>query len=276
MKHKRNKTVGVALGGGAARGGAHIGILEAFDAAGVKIDYISGTSIGACIAALYAFGVPFAEMKRIFSGIKWKHVSDFRFSKFGFFSNEEIGNIARDAIGDVLIEDADIPLGIVACDVATGKQITFTRGRLAEIIMASTSLPGLFKPVIYDDLMLVDGAIVENVPISALKTMGADLTVACDLSASREYDRPHNVLDVVINSFDIAIEMTTIMQVREADIHMPLNMTQFSRSEIADLESLIEAGRTQSVPYIEALKNRLAKPPPQKLWKRIVPNWFRS
>lgn len=224
-----NTRIGVALGGGAAKGLAHVGVLSAFDEENVRIDFLSGTSIGALVASYYAFGKPIDEIRAIGSDLHVTKVINFTLKKRGFFTTDSIRSMILRDLGDVNIEDAKIPLSICTTDILTGEQVTFEKGCLADAVCASMAVPGLFVPVEIDGRMLVDGGIVENVPVSALDDMGAGIIVAIDLNGIKKYPQPTDVMDVIGNAIDIGIDLRTRDQLKKADIVLSLDLSNYSR-----------------------------------------------
>ncbi len=199
-----DKKTGLALGGGAALGAAHIGVLKAFREKGIKPDCISGTSIGAFVGAHVAFGTPVEKMEEIALEFDWMDVTAFKLSKMGLLSNERLGKRILNDLGKVKIEDAQIPLAMIATDISTGEKVVLKKGPLYKAVMASTCLPGIFTPVDWDGRLLVDGGLCENVPVSPLREMGAERIIAVDLIANRSYKRPENVADVLVNTLAMA------------------------------------------------------------------------
>ncbi|SVD17671.1 uncharacterized protein METZ01_LOCUS370525, partial [marine metagenome] len=200
-------TLGLALGGGAFRGTAHLGVLKALEEEGLRPGFLCGTSAGAMAAAFYAFGMAPEEIRNVARNLRWLKATNFTFSKLGLLSNNEIGKFIEKYLGDVQIEDSSIPLAIVAADISTGEKVVFKTGSLATAIMASTCIPGVFMPTQVDGRMLVDGAIVENVPIKVLQEMGAKVCVGVDLG-SGGYRQPETLVEVLLNAFSIAIDRT--------------------------------------------------------------------
>lgn len=232
-----NTRIGLALGGGAAKGLAHIGVLKAFEEEGVRIACISGTSIGALVASYYAFGKPVDEIMAIGQNLHLKKVMNFTLKKRGFFSTDGIREMIERDLGKVRIEDALIPLAICTTDIVTGEQVIFQKGDLASAVCASVAVPGLFVPVQIDNRLLVDGGIVENVPVSPLEKMGAGILVAIDLNGVKRYPEPDDVMDVIGNAIDIGMDLRTREQLKRADIKLSLDLTRYNRlgnSEQAD------------------------------------------
>jgi NTE family protein len=148
-KSDKHKTphLGLALSGGASRGITHVGVLKAFHDTNVKIDCLSGTSIGALVAALYAFGIPVEDIHRQALEMNWLKISSLKISRSALLSNKVIGEIVENYIGEANIENSPIPLAIVTTDITTGEKVVLRRGNIARAVMASSSIPGIFTPV---------------------------------------------------------------------------------------------------------------------------------
>ena len=198
--------VALALGGGAVLGAAHIGVLKALDAYDIKVTRISGTSIGAMIAALYAFGKTPEEIEQSVIELEWLDVTSFTLSRYGILSNDELGSQVSNLLGKVDIADARIPLYLIATDLTHGTKIVLSKGDVARAVMASTCIPGVFVPVEIEGELLVDGGLLENVPVSPLREAGAEFVIGVNLSAGHDYQRPQDIIDVFANAIDIAID----------------------------------------------------------------------
>ena len=238
------RKIGLALGGGATLGAAHIGVLKAIDEMSLDVHCIAGTSIGAYVAALYAFGTSPDDIEKEMRGLDWLDISGFSLEKikFGLLTNDKLGKSLEKMIGDKRTSDSDLPLAIVATDVTSGKRVELTDCTVSQAVMASTAVPGIFAPVEIDDQMLVDGGLVENVPISPLQNMGADVSIGVDLSAQRSYKRPDDLIDVLMNSIDIAIDNATRIQTSKADIVIAPELAAYSRTDAGQIGELIDEG----------------------------------
>jgi NTE family protein len=250
---KKMEKVGLALGGGAALGAAHVGVLRAIDEFDIKIDYLAGTSIGAFIAALFAFGKTWKDIEKIALALKWIDITDLSLSKYGLLSNEKLGHLIIDHIGDQRIEDAPIPLAMIATDATTGKKVVLDKGSVADAVMASTCIPGIFKPVENDERMLLDGGIVENVPIETITKMGAEYVIAVDLNANYSYEKPQNILDIILNSFHFIMKQTAKIQAEGADLLIKPDLSAFSRSDIEQVEKMIKEGYDDATKSLKEL-----------------------
>jgi len=224
-----NTTVGVALGGGGARGIAHIGVLKALEENNIEVSYISGTSIGALVASYYAFGKNINDIKEIGKTLNLTSVIGFSLHKKGLFSTKSLERMILDDLGDVNIEDANIPLAICTTDISTGEQVTLTHGKLTKAVCASTAIPGVFIPIEIENRTLIDGGISENVPISLLDKMGAGITLGINLNGSQSYPPPDDMITIMGNAIDIAIDLRTKDQLRKADFVISLNLEKYSR-----------------------------------------------
>lgn len=229
-----NTRIGLALGGGAAKGIAHIGVLKAFEEEQIRIHCISGTSAGALIASYHAFGRPAESILSICSTLNLSKIINFTLERGGLFSTNAIREMIHRDLGDCRIEDADIPLAICATDIETGEQLIFREGNLADAVCASMAVPGLFVPVEVNGRILVDGGLVENVPISPLAGMGAGITVAIDLSHVTRYPKPIDTFDVISNAINIGIDFNTRKQLKKVDIAVPLDLSGYSLTNNAD------------------------------------------
>jgi NTE family protein len=229
-----NSSIGIALGGGGARGIAHIGVLRAFEENDIKISHISGTSIGALVASYYAYGKSIDDIKDIGEALNFTSVIGLSLHKKGLFSTRSIEKMIIRDLGDVNIEDAKIPLAICATDISTGEQVILDRGNLAKAVSASTAVPGIFIPVEIDNKSLVDGGISENVPISLLDKMGAGFTIGVNLNGHQVYSPPKDMIAIMSNAIDIAIDLRTRDQLKNADFTLSLNLERYSRTDNSD------------------------------------------
>ncbi|ERJ12133.1 patatin-like phospholipase family protein [Haloplasma contractile] len=242
--------IGLALGGGAVLGAAHVGALKAIEDKNIKIDCIAGTSIGAIIGAFIAFGKSCEEIEEIISDLNWISVTKLTFSKEGFLTNKKLANKLYDTIGDVNFDDAIIPFSVVATDIATGERVILNKGSVVEAVLASSSIPGIFKPITIDGRMLVDGGVVENVPISPLKEMGAELIVAVSLNPSKE--KPKNMIDIMLNSYYFSTFRTAQLQLEKEHLLLELDLHDYNPVYTKQVPNLIDVGYKQAKAFIEA------------------------
>jgi len=245
---KQGLTPGLALGGGAVLGAAHLGVLRAFEELAIVPAMISGTSIGSFVAALMAFGKSWQEIVTVVTELDWLDLSGPSISQFGLLSNKKFGSVVNDLLGHKNIEDAAIPLAIVATDISSGKKVVLEKGDVAIAVMASSCIPGLFRPVDFEGALLVDGVLMENVPVSPLVEHGCSPVVCVDLLARHAFSRPENIAGLLLNSFYSAITNTTRLQTAAADLCIAPDLSAFNLVDMAQIPAIIEAG------YREAIK----------------------
>lgn len=234
--------VGLALGGGATLGAAHVGVLRALEEAGINIDAIAGTSIGAMVGAFYAFGMSVDEIETIALELDWPDISGIALSKRGLLTNKEMGKLLDKHLGDARFEEADIPFAAVTTDISSGEKVIINQGNVPEAVKASTCIPVLFEPIAFDGRLLVDGGLTESVPLSAVQEMGAQYVIGVDLNAHRKYKRPENILDILNNTLEIALEHLANERSKEIDLLIQPNLAEFSRSETKDIDKMIAEG----------------------------------
>lgn len=240
---KTYNNLGVALGGGAAYGAAHIGVLKAFEQLGIRPKYISGTSIGAYVAAHYAFGTSLEKLEEIGRSLDWLDVTGFKLSKLGLLTNERLGKSVIEQIGKVTIEESQIPLCMIATNICTGKKIVLDEGPLHKAVMASSCLPGIFVPVEWENMQLVDGVLCENVPVSPLREMGAEDVIAVDLTTNRKYKCPEDLIDLLTNTIDIGLNNMIQEQLKskQTTVIQP-ELTAYNKADTGKAENLIREG----------------------------------
>lgn len=178
------KKVGLALGSGAARGGAHLGVLKALDEAGIRVEYVAGTSIGALVGAAYTAGA-IDQLEHYTRNLDWPNMArflDVALPFSGLIDGRKVTRFLEELVGKQSFDGLSPTLSVVACDLNGGREVVFRDGDLVEAVRASISIPGIFRPVIKDGGILVDGGLVNPVPVSAVREMGADIVIAVDLS----------------------------------------------------------------------------------------------
>lgn len=243
MANQAYKKLGLALGGGAALGAAHVGVIKAMKEKSIEPEFVSGTSIGAFVAAHIAFKTPIDELEEIAKNLDWLDISSFKFSKMGLLGNDRLGKQILETIGKKNIEDSEIPLCMISTDITNGKKVVLREGPLYKAVMASTCLPGIFTPIEWDDMLLVDGVLCENVPISPLREMGAKSVIAVDLTTNRKYSRLKDVIDVLSNTFDIGLNNMIKGQIEDSETKLiqPV-LSAYNKADTSQTKQLIKEG----------------------------------
>ena len=253
-RRNRPKEVGLALSGGAVLGTAHIGVLQALDDAGVRVTHLTGSSMGALVAAFYAFGLSGKEIESIAEALRWPDVTRFSPSKLGLLSQKKLRDTFRKHLGDVRIEDAGIRLALVATDIANGERVVMTDGDLATAACASACFPGVFLPVERDGRLLVDGGLVESLPLSPLRRWGVETIVAVDVYMGRTLHRPRNLMELLGNTADIILANMSRHEAVAADLLITPDLQGFSRTDLKDTPLLIRQGYAAAAEALEDLR----------------------
>lgn len=181
--HKGRKRVGLALGGGVARGPAHIGALAVLEREGIPIDCVAGTSAGALIGAAYCAGIEIEQLCELAQQSGWRTLASLVWPRRGFVSFGKMEPWIENLVGEVDIRDLSIPFAAVASDLVRGEVVVLRRGRLARAVRASCSVPGIVTPVEIDGRLLCDGGVLDNLPVKAAREMGAEYVIGVDLFA---------------------------------------------------------------------------------------------
>jgi len=252
----RKAKIGIAFGGGGARGFVHLGAIKALEEHGLVFDCISGTSAGSIVGALLASGKKYDEMFNIAKEIKKK---DIKLNKIPLMPSKTDGieNILKENLGDINFEELKIPFSAVAVDLKSAKEVCISHGNLAKAVAGSCAVPGVFVPVEYGDMLLADGGLQNTIPADALRFMGCDYVISVDCNKSRLYgtDSP-KVIDVITCSIRILMKSNAIKGYLYSDIVIGPETKQFKSTKINDLQSMIEEGYKATIdamPQIRAL-----------------------
>ena len=250
--------IGIALGSGAARGLAHIGVLKALDENNINIDMISGSSAGALIGGLYAFGTTPDRIKNIANQIDNKLWVDLTVPKKGFIKGEKIEELVRLLTRSQNIEDLLIPLNIIATDLKSGSQFIFKKGPLYKAIRASISIPGVFEPVTMEEKVLVDGAVTNRVPVSILKEMGADILIGVDVGYSSNPVRLNHVFDIIFQSIDVMSEQLVEKNILHCDILIKPPLSHISPFKFNLVDECFDIGYNETLKFIDEIKRKIS------------------
>lgn len=273
----REPSFGLALGGGAVFGIAHLGALKALEEHGLRPTHLTGTSIGAIMASLYAFGHAPEAIRDMCSGLDWWHVSSFGWSKYGIMNNSAMGDFVRRHIGDRDFSESPYPMAFIATDLASRSKVILDQGDVATAAMTSACVPGLYSPIERGDQLLVDGGLVENVPISPLKDWGVDFVMGIDLNGSTRRREPGGMFDALVTAFDIAIDSHTQTQLADADYVLSLDLADYDRTDPDQSDELFREGYEACRKAISAIRKQLDKRAPgilRRLRGRLERPWL--
>lgn len=255
---KKIPKLGLALGGGAARGFAHIGVLQVLEEEGIKPTLVVGTSAGSVVAAFYASGKTASQLQWLADTMDESQFTDWAnpFTGRGMLRGEALGKYVNSQLNGMKIEDMKMPLGIVATDLRTGDGILFRRGDVAMAVRASSAVPSVFEPVRIGGKDYVDGGLVSPVPVRYAKQMGADLVLAIDISSRPEDAKTSDLLKVLLQTFSIMGKSISQLELAQADVVVRPALPDIGSTEFSARKKSIEAGRAamkQALPQLKAL-----------------------
>lgn len=260
---KRPPKFGLALGGGAARGFAHVGVIQVLEEAGIKPDLVVGTSAGSLVAAFYASGKNGAQLQQLSEAMEEATITDWTVPLLGrgMMRGDALARYVNSKTGNVLIEDLKMPLGIVATDLRTGAGVLFQRGDLGTAVRASSSVPSVFEPVRIGSREFVDGGLVSPVPVRYAKQMGAEYVLAVDISSPPESGKTGDMFQILMQTFTIMGKSINAFELREADLVVRPALGNVGSADFAARRRSIEAGRVAMQQALPKLKAALAVQP---------------
>jgi NTE family protein len=256
---KRAPRIGLALGGGAAKGFAHVGVIAVLEEAGLRPDYLVGTSAGSLVAALYASGKSSAELQKTAMSMEEAAITDWMLPLVGrgVFRGDALGRFVNESVGGRLIEDMRIPLGVVATDLGSGQAVLFQRGDTGTAVRASSAVPAVFVPVKINGRDYVDGGLVAPVPVRYARQMGAELVIAVDISTAPEDSATKDTLQILLQTFSIMGKSINQHELREADIVVRPSLVGLKSADFSARQRAIDAGRAAMLAALPALRARL-------------------
>ncbi len=239
----RSPVIGLALGGGFARGMAHIGVLKVLEEEGIPIRLIAGTSVGALIGASYCSGVSVQELEALSRSVRFATFARWTVSRFGFASNDRMVAFLARTLKVKTFEELRIPLGVTATNFNTGEAVVFHSGEISDPVRASCAYPGMFLPVNIRGQWLVDGMLSHPVPSRPLRDMGAERVLAVHLKGQWSKDgAPRHLFDVIGQSFAIAQDQMSHLWRGAADIVVEPDVAGFAYDDFKRAGELIRAG----------------------------------
>jgi NTE family protein len=250
--------LGLALGGGAARGFAHIGVIQVLEEAGIKPDLVVGTSAGSLVAALYANGKTSAELANLALTMDEGSITDWAFPSRGLIRGEALARFVRDQTGNTLIEKMKLPLGIVATDLDSGIGMLFQRGDTGTAVRASSSVPAVFQPVKIGDREYVDGGLVSPVPVRYARQMGAEMVIAVDISSPPDGAATDGTMKLLLQTFAIMGKSINRFELREADVVIRPPLIGVSSADFTSRVRAIRSGRETALAMLPEIKAKLA------------------
>jgi NTE family protein len=253
---KRPPRIGLALGGGAARGFAHVGVIQVLEEAGLRPDFVVGTSAGSLVAALYASGRNGQQLQQVAESMEEAAFTDWTLPIFsrGMLRGEALARYVNAQVAGKLIEQMPLPLGIVATDLNSGQGVLFQRGDTGTAVRASSAVPALFLPVKIANQEYVDGGLVSPVPVRYAKQMGAEVVIAVDISSAPEGNPAGDSLQILLQTFAIMGKSINAYELRDADIVVRPALAGVGGADFTARRRAIEAGRVAMLKLLPQLK----------------------
>lgn len=262
VKPPRPVKIGLALGGGAARGFAHIGVIKALEAQGIVPDIVVGTSAGSVVGSLYAAGYNGFALQKMALEMDEAAISDWAipfFSKSaGVLKGEALQNYINKAVNNAPIERLKLPFGAVATDLKNGQPILFRRGNTGMAVRASSAVPGVFQAVKIGDHTYVDGGLVSPVPVRFAQEMGADFVIAVNISSAPEMQATVSSLDTVLQSFAIMGQRLNHYELEKADVVIAPSLGAMKGNDFNSRNVAVLAGEQAAAKMMPLIKQRLA------------------
>ncbi len=257
---QRLPRIGLALGGGAARGFAHVGVIQVLEEAGVRPDLVVGTSAGSLVAALYASGRDGRQLQQAAETMEEAAFTDWTLPIFnrGMLRGEALARYVNANVGGKPIERMPLPLGIVATNLGTGTGVLFRRGDTGTAVRASSAVPAVFLPVKIGDQEYVDGGLVSPTPVRYARQMGAELVIAVDISSAPEGNPSGDPMQILLQTFAIMGKSINGYELRDADVIVRPALVGFGSADFTARRRAIEAGRAAMQRLLPQLKAAIA------------------
>ena len=251
--------LGLALGGGAARGFAHVGVIQVLEEAGIKPQLVVGTSAGSMVASFYASGRNGAQLQRLAETMEEATLTDWNLPLVsrGLIKGDGLAKYVSTITGGKRIEELAMPLGIVATDLHTGSGVLFQKGDIAMAVRASSAVPAMFDPVRIAGHDYVDGGLVSPVPVRYARQMGADVVLAVDISSTPESNKASGILQVLLQTFTIMGKSIKEYELREAEVIVRPALDGVGSASFGERQRSIQAGRQAMLQALPELKRFL-------------------
>lgn len=234
--------IGLALGAGSARGIAHLGVLRVLEKYKIPIDYIAGCSMGALVGSLYACGLDVDFMIRFANELQSKSWIDLCMPRTGLISGKKVETMLEIMTRNRAFEDLKIPFAAVATDIERGEAVVLKSGKVAAAVRASISIPVIFKPVRLEGRLLVDGGVVDRVPVSVAREMGADLVIAVDVNKFVAFQPVQNIVDVMFQTLDIMERKILNSKILDTEVLIRPKVGHISPAQFNRVDELVALG----------------------------------
>jgi NTE family protein len=250
--------IGLALGGGAAKGFAHIGVIKMLEASGIHPDVVAGTSAGSVVGALYASGMDAFALQQTAFGLDEAKIRDVRLFSGGLVQGQALQDYVNQLLHKQPIEQLKLPFAAVATELESGTRTVFVRGNAGRAVRASSSIPGVFEPVEIHGKHYVDGGVVSPIPVDAARQLGADFVIAVDISAAPDGRNPQDMMGIVGQSLTIMGRQLAAQESARADVVIRPDLTGIGPTDFEQKNQAILAGEKAALAAIPAIRAKLA------------------
>lgn len=258
IKHKKVK-IGLALGGGGARGFAHLGVLKAFEENNISFDYVAGTSAGSLVGALHCAGLTYQQIYNIAKDLKKKDIKPGTFM-FVPSKTEGLQKVIISAIGDISFQELKKPFAAVAVDLISADEIIITHGSVAKAVAGSCAVPGVFVPVEFEHMHLADGGLQNTIPADVPRLYDCDYVVAVDVNSTRgEGTDSLKMIDVLPATIRILMKSNAVKGYLNADVVIQPNLKRFKSTKMDGFEEMIEEGYRAAMDKMPEILNIISK-----------------
>lgn len=270
LNGKKRPIVGLALGGGMARGCAHIGVLRELEKNQIPIDLIAGVSVGSLIGGAYASGLTPDEIEKLALRITWNDLGRWTVSVLGFYNSERTEDFVRKNFPVSEFEKLRIPFGAVATEIQTGKMVIFNEGSLPLAIRASCAMPIIYTPVMVNGRMMVDGGLVGHIPASVARLMGADIVIAVDVNSQHlPIPQPTNLLSVMSQALSVMGRSAVEYLYADADVIVRPQIERVRPDDLSKAPEMISAGEDAARRVLPMIKRMLEPPQKPGIFRRL-------
>ncbi|MDQ0155896.1 patatin-like phospholipase family protein [Robertmurraya andreesenii] len=245
--------IGLALGSGGARGFAHVGVIKTLLDEKIPIDMIAGSSMGAMVGCFYGAGLDIERLYTLSKVFRRKYYLDFTLPKMGFIAGNRVKELIRIFTFGRNLQELDIPVHVVATDLMTGDKVIFKEGPIADAVRASISIPGIFVPEKLNDKLLVDGGVVDRVPVSVVEEMGADIIIAVDVSHVKQNTEITSIFDVIMQSIDILQMEAVANRAIASDIMIRPPVEMYNSRAFTNIDEIIAIGEEETKKHIQKI-----------------------
>jgi NTE family protein len=250
--------IGLALGGGAAKGFAHIGVIKMLEASGIHPDVVAGTSAGSVVGALYASGMDAFSLQETAFGLDESKIRDMRLFSGGLVQGQALQDYVNKLVGNRPIEQLKIPFAAVSTELETGARTVFVRGNTGQAVRASSSVPGVFEPTDILGKHYVDGGVVSPVPVDAARQLGADFVIAVDISAQPSGSNPQGMVNIVGQTIAIMGQQLGRQEMARADVVIRPNIAGIGPTDFEQKNQAILEGERAALAAVPTIRARLA------------------